>query len=193
MLLRLFLLLTIMLCLPAHGQGPGQAPPLEVTVKRVQLEGADQFDVSAIGTVGAVPAVVWKILTNYERHPEFVPDLKRNRVLSRTGNRAVLEQTGQAHFLFFKRDIHLVVQVTEEPMSHIDVDLVEGDMKVYDCRWELTPLPDNGGTRIVYSGKLVPRFYVPGVLGANMIRADIERMMRAVLDHIDQPSLNHTK
>src|SRR3712207_9021681 len=47
--------------------------------------------------------ILWKILTNYERHPEFVPDLKRTRVLSRTGNRAVLEQSGQARFLFFKR------------------------------------------------------------------------------------------
>jgi ribosome-associated toxin RatA of RatAB toxin-antitoxin module len=172
-----------MFCLPAAAQRPA----LEVSVKRVEVDGHDQFEVHASGTVHAVPAVVWRILTNYERHPEFVPDLKRTRVLSRTGNRVMLEQAGQARFLFFKRDIHLVVAVTEEPMSSIDVDLVEGDMKVYDCRWELIPLPDNGGTRIVYSGRMVPRFYVPGVLGSNIIRSDVERMMAAVLAHIDGP------
>jgi ribosome-associated toxin RatA of RatAB toxin-antitoxin module len=188
MLIRLLFLLGFMFGLPVAAQDGSPAPHgLDVTVKRIELDGNDQFDVHASGIVKAVPAVVWKILTNYERHPEFVPDLKRTRVLSRTGNRAVLEQAGAARFLFFKREIHLVVQVTEEPMSSIDVDLVEGDMKVYDCRWELTPLPDNGGTRIVYSGKLVPAFYVPGVLGSNIIRSDIHRMMAAVLAHIDGP------
>jgi len=182
MLVRLLFLLTMVLCLPVQAQ----APPLDVSVTRVTVNGADQFNVGASGTVNAVPAAVWKILTNYERHPEFVPDLKRTRVLSRTGNRAVLEQFGEAQFLIFKRDIHLVVQVTEEPISHIDVNLIEGDMKLYECRWQLVPLPD-GGTRIVYTGKLVPRFYVPGALGANIIRSDIERMMRAVLEHIDGP------
>lgn len=185
MLTRLLLMLAVIFSLPVGAQEQPHA--LQVEVKRIEVGGHDQFEVHASGTVKAVPAVVWKILTNYERHPEFVPDLKRTRVLSRTGNRVALEQAGQARFLFFKRDIHLVVQVTEDPISTIDVDLVEGDMKVYDCRWELIPLPDNGGTRIVYSGKLVPSFYVPGVLGSNIIRGDIQRMMAAVLGHIDGP------
>jgi ribosome-associated toxin RatA of RatAB toxin-antitoxin module len=164
-----------------------QLPKLEVSVKRVDVEGHNQFEVSATGTVQASVPVVWKILTTYERHPEFVPDLQSARLLSRNGNRAVLEQFGQAHFLFFKRDIRLVVNLLEEPMRSIDIDLVEGDMKVYQCRWEITPQPDNGGTRITYSGKMVPKFYVPGMLGSNIIRSDIERMMAAVLARIDQP------
>lgn len=213
MLPRLLLLLTVMFNLPVAAQvqvqssplklatpplpaqpaQPAQPAGLEVSVKRIDVDGHNEFEVRASGTVSAVPAVVWKILTNYERHPEFVPDLKRTRVRSRSGNRAVLEQSGQARFLFFTREINLVVQVTEAPMSSIDVDLIEGDMKVYDCRWEMQALPDNGGTRIVYSGKLVPRFYVPGALGANLIRSDIEAMMAAVLAHIDQPALLHPK
>lgn len=185
MLIRLLFLLAVIFSLPVAAQE--NTHQLEVDVKRVSVSGHDEFDVRASGVVKAVPAVVWRILTNYERHPEFVPDLKRTRVLSRTGHRAVLEQSGQARFLFFKREINLVVQVTEDPMSSIHVGLVEGDMKVYDCRWELEALPDNGGTRIVYSGKLVPNFYVPGVLGSNIIRGDIQRMMSAVLAHIDGP------
>ena len=182
MLARLLILLPIFFALPAWAQ----QTPLEVNVKRVDVDGHNQFQVAASGTVQAAPAVVWKILTNYERHPEFVPDLLQAKVLSRNGNKVVLEQLGQARFLFFHRDIHLIVNIQEEPMSLIDIDLVEGDMKQYQCRWELTPLPD-GGTRISYSGKLVPKFYVPGLLGANLIRSDIERMMAAVLARIDQP------
>ena len=184
MLARLLMLLTFMFTLPAAAQ----VEPLEVSVKRVDVDGQHQFEVSASGTVKAVPAVVWKVLTSYERMPEFVPDLKRAKVLSRSGNRTVLEQFGQARFLFFRKNIHLVVQINEEPMSAIDIGLVQGDMKMYQCRWELVPLPDSGGTRILYTGKMVPRFYVPGMLGANMLHSDIERMLAAVLAHIDGPN-----
>ena len=163
-----------------------QLSRLEVSVKRVNVDDLHVFDVVASGEVRAAPAAVWKILTNYERMPEFVPDLKTTKVLSRSGNRAVLEQFGVARFLFLSRSIQLVVQVTEDPISAIDIGLVSGDMKVYNCRWELVPT-ETGGTRILYTGKLVPKFYVPGMLGANIIRADIERMMQAVLERLEKP------
>ncbi len=183
MVARLLFSLLFCLALPALAQ----VPKLEVSVKRESVDGEHEFEVSASGTVQANQAVVWKILTAYERMPEFVPDMQSAKVLARNGNRVLLEQYGQAHFLFFTRHIHLIVNVSEEPMSRIDIVLVDGDMKVYHCRWELSTLPDNGGTRIVYTGTMVPRFYVPGILGTNFVRADIERMMAAVLARIDQP------
>ena len=182
MFARLYLCLTLFCALPAMAQ----LPKLDVGVERVDYEGADMFNVRAQGQVAASPESVWKILTHYEAMTEFVPDLKSTRVLSRLGNRVVVEQNGVARFLFFKRAIHLVVEVNEEPMSLIDISILRGDMKIYNCRWELIPVPETGGTRIVYSGKLVPKFYVPGVLGANLIRSDIERMMKAVLAHLDR-------
>jgi ribosome-associated toxin RatA of RatAB toxin-antitoxin module len=165
-----------------------QLPKLEVAVKRVDMGEQHVFDVTASGAVNASPAAVWKILTDYDRMAEFVPDLKTTKVLSRSGNKVVVEQYGVARFLFFKRSIHLVVNVLEEPMTSIEITLVNGDMKVYACRWELVPVPETGGTRILYSGKLVPKFYVPGMLGANIIRSDIERMMKAVLERLDRPA-----
>ena len=163
-----------------------QPPKPDVVVKRVNTEGEQVFEVSASGAVKAAPAAVWKVLTDYEGMPDFVPDLEKTRVLSRTGNRAIIEQSGVARFLFLSRTIHLVVQAAEEPMTSIDISLVTGDMKVYSCRWQMTALPD-GGTRIDYTGKLVPKFYVPGMLGSNLIRRDIERMMEAVLQRLDRP------
>jgi ribosome-associated toxin RatA of RatAB toxin-antitoxin module len=163
-----------------------QEPRVEVAVKRVDVEGEQVFDVTASGSVKAPPATVWKILTDYERMPEFVPDLERTKVLSRAGNKATVEQFGRARFLFFSREIHLVVQVVEEPSNAIDISLVTGDMKVYRCRWEIVA-GEAGGTRINYTGKMVPKFYVPGMLGSNIVRRDIERMMGAVLERLDRP------
>jgi ribosome-associated toxin RatA of RatAB toxin-antitoxin module len=182
MLARLVLCLLLVCAPPAMAQ----LSKLEVAVKRVDVGDMHVFEVVSSGEVRAAPAAVWKILTNYERMPEFVPDLKTTKVLSRSGNRAVIEQYGTARFLFLRRAIQLVVQATEEPMSAIDINLVSGDMKVYNCRWELVPT-ETGGTRILYTGKLVPKFYVPGMLGANIIRSDIERMMQAVLERLEKP------
>ncbi len=180
MFARPFLCLLLLFAMPAMAR-----PALpEVAVRRVDADGEQVFEVSASGSVKTAPAVVWKVLTDYEAMTQFVPDLKKNKVMSRTGNRAIIEQAGVARFLFLSRPIHLVVQAAEEPMSSIDITLVTGDMKVYVCRWELTALPD-GGTRVSYEGKMVPKFYVPGVLGANLIRRDIEKMMTAVLERLE--------
>jgi hypothetical protein len=36
-------------------------------------------------------------------------------------------------------------------MSSIDISLISGDMKHYESRWELVPVPETGGTSIVYT------------------------------------------
>lgn len=182
MFARLLLCMMFASALPALAQ----LPALEVNVKRADLGERQVFEVTANGAVRASQAAVWKILTDYERMPEFVPDMRSSRVISRSGNSAIVEQYGVARFLFLKRDIYLVVQVTEQPISVIDISLITGDMQHYSCRWELTPIAATGGTRISYSGTLAPKFYVPGMLGASLVRSDIARMMTAVLARLDQ-------
>lgn len=182
MFARLLLSSFLLFAMPAMAN---TAKP-EVAVKRVDSEGEQVFEVSASGAVKASPAAVWKVLTDYEAMPEFVPDLEKSKVISRTGNRVILEQSGVARFLFLSRTINLIVHVAEEPVSSIEIRLVTGDMKVYHCRWEMVPVPETGGTRILYTGKMVPKFYVPGMLGSNIIRRDIERMMQAVLERLEE-------
>jgi ribosome-associated toxin RatA of RatAB toxin-antitoxin module len=183
MMVRLFLCLVLACSLPAKAQGPA----LDVSVQRIRTEAGNVYEVNARGEVAAAPAAVWRILTDYERMPEFVPDLRQARVLSRRGDHAVLEQFGVAHFLFFRHDIHLVVQIREQPIAQIDISLIDGDMRVYNCSWQLVPVPETGGTRVVFSSTVAPKFYVPGMLGSNMIRSDIERMMAAVMARLDRP------
>lgn len=187
---RLFLCL-LMLCTvatPAAAQAQMQAPRLDklkVDVKRIEVDGQRMYEVDASGSVQAPLASVWKTLTTYERMNEFVPDLSSCRVLSRNGNEVIIEQQGMARFLFMNHAIHLVVRATETPFTAIDIALISGDMRHYESRWNLYPIPETGGTRIVFSSRLMPGFYVPGMLGTTMIRGDIERMMAAVLTRID--------
>lgn len=171
----------------AMAQAPKlELPKLEVSVNRVDAETRHMYEVDATATVAAPLPKVWRILTGYERMSEFVPDLESCKVLSRNGNEVIIEQFGVARFLFMSKAIHLIVRATEQPMSSIDISLISGDMKHYESKWELIPVPETGGTKIVYSGRLLPNFYVPGILGANMIRSDIEHMMSAVVARIER-------
>lgn len=183
MIARLFLCLLLACAVPAVTQ----ARNLDVRVERVNTDAGRVYEVNASGEVAAAPAVVWRILTDYDRMGEFVPDLRSAKVLSRSGDDVTIEQVGVARVLFFSRDIRLVVHAREQPISQIDVSLVDGDMRVYRCTWRLVPVPETGGTRVIYSGEMAPKFYVPGMLGANMIRSDVEKMMAAVLLRLDRP------
>lgn len=169
-----------------RAQAPkSDAHKVEVSVKRIDADGVRVYQVDANGSVAASPEQVWRVLTDYPRMDEFVPDLESCKVLSRSGNEAIIEQFGTARFLFVTRAIHLIVRSVEKPMNSIDISLVSGDMKHYEAHWELVPLPDTGGTRIVYVGKLMPNFYVPGVLGESVFSNHIAHMMKAVLARID--------
>ena len=182
----LFLLLGVSATVATAQATKPELPKLEVSVNRLDQNGLHMYQVDATGYVAAPLPKVWRILTGYERMSEFVPDMESCKVLSRNGNEVIIEQFGVARFLFMSRTIHLIVRAAEQPMSSIDISLISGDMKHYESHWELIPVPETGGTKIVYSGKLAPNFYVPGILGSKMIRGDIERMMGAVLARLDR-------
>ncbi|MBB5605644.1 MAG: hypothetical protein RLZZ237_3961 [Pseudomonadota bacterium] len=188
--LCLLLLCAVTSSTPALAQAPRlETPKLKVDVRRIEVDGQRMYEVDASGTVQAPPASVWKTLTTYERMSEFVPDMSSCRVLSRNGNEVIIEQQGVARFLFMNHAIHLVVRATETPLSAISIDLISGDMRHYEASWNLYPIPETGGTRIVFNSRLMPGFYVPGMLGPTMIRSDVERMMNAVLARIDSPQV----
>lgn len=195
--MRFLLLLLFAVSAPlAMAQAPKpDASKLEVTVNRIDSDGHQLYEIDATAVVAAPLPRVWRILTNYERMTEFVPDLESCKVLSRNGNEVMIEQFGVARLLFMTRPIHLIVRATEHPMSAIDIALVSGDMKQYEAHWEMTPIPETGGTKITYKGRMMPNFYVPSLFGAKMIRMDIEHMLNAVLTRIEgradrQPSVN---
>ncbi len=163
------------------------APSFELSVERVDgAEGNQAYQITSSGTVAATPAVVWRILTDYNHLADYLPNLKSTRVVSRNGDRVIVEQLGTARFLFFSQAIRLVVQVQERPPDRIDISLIDGDMKVYRASWVLSPSADAAGTRVVYNATIVPKFDVPGIVGTNVVRKDIARMMAAVLLRLDR-------
>jgi ribosome-associated toxin RatA of RatAB toxin-antitoxin module len=170
---------------PAAAQ-PGE-PRFELNVERVPgAEGGKVYQIASSATVAATPSLAWRILTDYKHFADYLPNLKSVRVVSRNGDRVIVEQLGAARFLFFSQPIRLVVQVHEQAPDRIDISLVDGDMKTYRASWELSPVAGESGTRVVYNATIEPKFDVPGIVGASVVRKDIARMMAALLLRLDR-------
>jgi ribosome-associated toxin RatA of RatAB toxin-antitoxin module len=151
-------------------------------------ESAAAIEVHSEGFACAAPRRAWQVLTDYERLAEFVPNLTSSTVLSRQGRDAVVEQYGSGGFLFVRREIHMVLRVTEQPFSAIEVTRISGNMRRYEARWSLAPARENhcDGTRIAYACSMEPDFFVPPIVGPAMAQADIDKMLQAVLAEIER-------
>lgn len=157
---------------------------IEVGVQRLRRDGHALYEIRVSGLARATPQASWQVLTGYERLQEFVPGLLSSTLLSRNGPEAILEQEGVAGFLLLQQTIHLVVRVIEQPFSTLDISLVAGDLQHYASHWELQPAAQGSATRISYCGSMVPDFYVPPLLGSAILRAEVRRMMTAVVAEI---------
>lgn len=177
-------------CCGASAAQVSSQPAIDVEVQRSRVDSDTYFDIRASAFTHATPERVWQLLTNYEQQSDYVPNLTAAHVLARSGNEVILEQDGRGGFFFFRRRVHLQVRVVERAPGNIDVTLISGDMKRYSAHWQLAPAGQNGefGTRIDYGGTLEPDFFVPPLIGNAIVKADVQRMLSAVVDQLEKNS-----
>ena len=159
---------------------------INVSVQRMRQQGRALFELRVSGLARATPQACWQVLTGYECLQDFVPGLLSSKLLSRSGQQAILEQEGVAGFLWIRQTIHLVVRVIEQPFSTLDISLIAGDMRHYTSHWELSPADLGRATRISYFGSMVPDFFVPPLLGSAIMQREVRKMMTAVITEIGQ-------
>ena len=183
--LLLFLWASVM-----HAQPSPQTGIVDANANRVSQDGQSFFAVKASGFVHATPQEAWNVLTDYDRLGEFVPDLLSSRLVTRNAHEAVVEQRSEVRFLFVKHTIDLTVRITEQPFSTIDVALMGGDMQRYSGQWQLAPETRDGvqGTLISYAGTMEPNFFIPPLVGESIARANVRKMVTAVVQEIDRRS-----
>lgn len=124
----------------------------------------------------------WAVITDYERYPEFVPDLKRCRVIERNGGVVLLEQEGEAGFVLFHYPIRVRLEVTEQPAQRVSARAVQGNFRQMDGTYELQE--DGGALVFAYRGRLVPDFVLPPLIGMAAVRGATERQLGGLVGEI---------
>ena len=100
--LSLALLLAVALPAPAAAQATGE---IVVDARR---DGA-RIEVHARVALEASRSLIWEVVTDYERLPDFVPGILASRILWRSGARLLIEQSGEARFLLFRFPIEVKI------------------------------------------------------------------------------------
>jgi ribosome-associated toxin RatA of RatAB toxin-antitoxin module len=142
--------------------------------------------VSAQASIKAPHAVIWATLTDFDRLSEFIPGMKRSRVVGRRGPAAIVEQDGEAGVFFFKYSIRVVVEATEYPPGMITVNVVRGNLKQLEGRYQI----EQGATPeehvLRWTGIIEPDTVLPVFLTVPLIRSNIEDQFTGMVKEIER-------
>ena len=107
--------------------------------------------------INASPEVLFKVITDYEKYPQFLNEVEKTEVLNRSGNIVRTRTTVN----LIKR-IHYTIDLTEVTNQSVKWTLVESSiMKSNIGGWTLKDL-GNGRTQATYGVEIVPKgVFVP--------------------------------
>lgn len=142
----------------------------------------DAVLVEARALLRADRTVAWEVLTDYDHYARFVPDLRSSKVLARAGDTVIVEQRGVAGFFVFRFPLEVRLAVTEQPYEQVCAQAIGGNFKEMTGLYRLVPEGDE--LRFTYSGRLVPAFSLPPLIGTTMIRVAVERQFTALVREI---------
>jgi len=119
--------------------------------------------------------VAHAVLTDYERMPRFMPDVRSSRILERVADGAVIEEEAVTRVLFFAKPIRLVLEVQEAPTT-IRFRERSGESFVrYEGQWTLRE--QDGHTLIGYELLAEPAFDAPEFMLRHLLRREVDQMI----------------
>lgn len=138
--------------------------------------------VEAHAQMKAGARLAWDVLTGYDDYARFVPDLQSSEVLARSGNTAIVEQKGVAGFVLFHFPIEVRLAVTEQPYERVTAHAISGNFREMTGLYRL--VEDGEELRFSYSGRLVPGFRLPPLIGTAAMRAAVKKQFTALVREI---------
>lgn len=90
--------------------------------------------------VARPPAVLYRLVEDVERYPEFVPGCSAAQVLERADNQVVARLAVQRGLLRTEFTTRNVL----DPGRSVHMHLVEGPFRVLEGHWSFTPVASNG-------------------------------------------------
>ena len=161
-------LIGALLCVTLLAASPSAAAAEDLVVE-AERQG-ERVSLRARARVVARAALVWQVLTDYERLPSFIPGIKRSHVRARDAQRLFVEQSGEARFLLFTLPIEVRLEVVESPPHSVASRAVGGNLRRMDGCYELQPDEARGTVLLRYAGEIEPDFALPPLVGLYALR-----------------------
>lgn len=164
LLRAMFFLLSLWAGSTAFAQEKTDVPP------QVLVRMADEVLVVEVNlTVAATPEEVWAVLTDFDHMASYLSNLAYSQVLSREGDRLVVEQKGKTSGGVLSFEFQSVRELQLKPFELIRSHQLRGSMKKVDGTTRLHP--EGTQTRIESHLEAIPNVWIPPILGRRFIES----------------------
>lgn len=124
--------------------------------------------------INAPPEKVFDVITQFERYPEFLPEVKRIRVLERREDAAKVQ-----YEVDVVKTIRYTILARSERPRRMSWTFVEGEvMKDNKGSWVLEP-EGEGRTRVTYTVEMALGPLVPKAIINTLVDSSLPRMLDA--------------
>lgn len=124
------------------------------------------------------PAIAWQVMTDYDRMPAYIPDLKESRIVSAPGEKTRVLQKGVAHIGWFSHEYEVEREVELTPEILIKSHGIRGNMRKLEMETHLAA--EGTGTRVSYRGLSIPDFWVPPIIGPALVKRQVVEQFTAI-------------
>jgi uncharacterized protein YndB with AHSA1/START domain len=170
----------VMLCLPAHPTVAAELLSLHVSNQD------DLFVLESESLLQASPRSLFQVLMDYDHFTELSSAYTESRHLGLGPDGAPRVYTlASGCMLFVCRSVEKVERLETVPGQRIVATVIPelSNLQQGITEWVLTP--DKGGTRLFYRMELVPRFWVPPLIGPPIIRYVLEKGGKEALQNLE--------
>jgi ribosome-associated toxin RatA of RatAB toxin-antitoxin module len=140
------------------------------------------YTVTARFEIPQSPSAALAVLSDYERIPRFMPEIRTSIVLERTEGRILVEQEAMSRFMMFSKKVHLLLEVTQDDSSLRFVDRCGKSFTTYQGTWRA--ITSGGRTTVTYELTAKPAFDVPEFILKRLLKRDsvqmIDRLQREI-------------
>jgi len=130
---------------------------------------------------------IWKVLTDYEALPDFLPNLAKSRLIEHPNGGIRLEQIGSQRLLNINFCARVVLDLEEYFPKEINFHMVEGDFKGFSGSWCLEPysLGEYIGTNLCYTIQVWPKRTMPVAIIENRLSKDLRLNLLAIHQRVE--------
>ncbi len=140
--------------------------------------------------IAAPPKKVWQVITDYNNHKNFVPNVIDSGLISDNGIEKVMFEKGKSRMFIFSKEVYTKMKVWGEHLTRLCFQQITGDFKVYQGEWLLVDYPQGAGTFLTYKAEVKPDFYAPTFAVRNVQNRDCPLMMLAMKKQSELSSEN---
>ena len=124
---------------------------------------------------------LWKVLTDYNRLSDFIPNLLSSEVLLKADNHVHLKQVGSQEFLGLNFSAEVCIKLIEEKENGvIRFSLIKGDFRRFEGSWQISTSPFNQGCALTYELIVQGCFGMPVALIEKHLKKNLTTNLLAV-------------